>query len=123
MYEVALVYGLRDPRDRRIYYVGCTSSPQSRLIGHLEDARATRGTERATPKDRWIAELLDAGLEPDMVPLDLGVGSGRSGVPEAYSARAREQIWIRRLSVRGEPLLNRPVGWPAGKRKRKRKAA
>lgn len=57
------IYGLVDPRTDQIFYVGVTSlEPDKRLGLHLSSAR--KGTD--TLKDRYVREMLAAGLRPSL---------------------------------------------------------
>lgn len=58
------IYGLRDPRTRRIRYVGCTiQSLLVRLAGHMAEARSPHAKTR---KVVWLRRL---GREPGIVLL------------------------------------------------------
>lgn len=87
MSDKVYIYGLIDPRDRMIKYVGQTVDMRRRLKQHIDD-------RKATPKCRWIAELRHADLEPEMILLET--------VAED-SAHAVENWWI---------LFCRHQGWP-----------
>ena len=84
------IYALCDPRDERVRYVGMTTSPGQRLVGHLRD----RGNEK---KWAWVEELRGLGLKPDLKPL--------AEVAEDVAA-AEEHWWIRFYLDEGEPLCN-----------------
>lgn len=63
------IYGLRDPRDGKIRYVGKTASPPSfRLQSHVDFAR--RHPENSRPVSAWIRELYSWGLKPEIVLLE-----------------------------------------------------
>jgi NUMOD3 motif len=62
---VIAVYGLFDPRDGALRYVGKASDPRVRLKGHLAEARFLR-----THAHRWIAQLRSAGLRPELEVLE-----------------------------------------------------
>jgi hypothetical protein len=64
------VYGLKDPRNGVIRYVGITFDPEQRLRNHLAD-------RSNTPKSAWIRQLRTCGFVPDLVILESGDG-GRS---------------------------------------------
>lgn len=58
------IYGLVDPRDGLLKYVGQTiCSLQNRLRGHLQDHKID------TRKGRWLAELRQLSLKPKIVVL------------------------------------------------------
>jgi hypothetical protein len=50
--ETAEIYGLLDPRDGKLRYIGKAVCAAKRLKSHLRDAR-----KRDTPVYRWINEL------------------------------------------------------------------
>lgn len=76
-----LIYALEDPRDGAVGYVGATTRPAFRLQQHLADGRRV---PLAGPKERWIAALLAAGVEPRMRLLEQ---------TSAVAAPARENHW------------------------------
>lgn len=49
-------------------------------------------------KEQWLFELEQEGLEPGLEILE-------EHVPKAF-VRAREEQWIKRLRLEGEPLFN-----------------
>lgn len=55
------IYGLHDPRDGTIRYIGKAKDSAKRLSGHIRDAR-----RRDTPVYRWIRKLAAMGLKPSM---------------------------------------------------------
>ncbi|NDY96256.1 GIY-YIG nuclease family protein [Wenzhouxiangella limi] len=58
-----LIYGLLDPRDQSLRYIGKTHKRRElRLKEHIEEAK--EGTHR--PVHRWIQELLSEGHEPQI---------------------------------------------------------
>ena len=58
-----LIYGLVDPRDCSLRYIGKTHKrSENRLADHIE--RAQQGDKR--PVYQWIRELLDLGMEPEI---------------------------------------------------------
>jgi len=86
------VYFLLDPRDARIRWVGCTVRP-------LRRKRLWRWQGSSSAKvDAWIQELRSLELRPKFVPVCV-----LQGVVEGHRV---ESELIRRLSIRGEPLLN-----------------
>ena len=85
--EQILIYGLRDPVDGRIKYVGQTQNPKTRLDTHLTLAR----TGKLDPKSRWIASLLQAGLKPVAVILAVATDSNCREMEEKWLASARSE--------------------------------
>jgi hypothetical protein len=92
--DQSTIYLLIDPRDGLIRYVGSTSRPvRVRFLSHRGAAR--RGSHH--PVAVWVRGLLDAGLDPLLVPLD--------SVP-ASVAGAAEDYWITFYLDGDAPLLN-----------------
>lgn len=91
-----IVYGLRDPRDQRIRYVGQTVKKKARRRSH--ELNHFQGN---IEKCNWVRELRSAGVYPEMVDLEICAWS---------ELLEREHYWIQRLVAEGCDLLNRPVG-------------
>lgn len=89
------IYILVDPRDSRIYYVGCTHHPKSRLATHMADTRRKKPTNKA--KCDWLTGVVDSGATPLLVVIET-VSPDR--------AQEREVYWISTLADLGAPLLN-----------------
>lgn len=86
------IYGLCDPRDYVIRYVGKTTQPKGRLRKHIDLAKSGKHY----PVCQWIRDLLAEGEEPVMEILDAEPGLCGSD---------REDAWIHELS-KVQPLLN-----------------
>jgi hypothetical protein len=86
------IYGLVDPRDGETYYVGKSDEPQERFKRHLRDGKREEGA-----KGKWIAELLDLGLEPELVVIE---------AVAADSWEEHEVAVIAEHRIKGAPLLN-----------------
>lgn len=59
------IYALVDPRTKEIRYVGKTINPSQRLIKHTTPWYYNDGTH----KGRWIKQLIQLGLKPEMTIL------------------------------------------------------
>src|SRR5690554_4201777 len=59
------VYVLIDPRTTFPRYVGIARNYNKRFAAHLQEARYGTGMNAA--KNKWIAGLLESGLEPIMI--------------------------------------------------------
>lgn len=58
-----LIYGLLDPRDQALRYIGKTHKRREiRLSEHIEDAQ--NGSQR--PVHRWVREVIEAGRQPEI---------------------------------------------------------
>jgi hypothetical protein len=73
------IYGLVDPRTNAIRYVGFTTrAVLHRVRGHVNEARCFSNRKRPganAERNRWILEVLAAGLRPVFVELLRGVDS------------------------------------------------
>ena len=86
------IYGMLDPRDYKIYYIGYTTlTLQQRLAWHIHD-------DRDTARCLWISGLLSLGLAPMMVELEI--------VRPAKNWPERERWWIQHGRTIGWPLTN-----------------
>lgn len=85
------IYGLTDPRDGRVRYVGKANDPTSRLKGHLRDCR-----RRNTPVYAWIRKLAGLGLSPGLCVLEADCADWKE---------AERRIIAERRGA-GEKLLN-----------------
>lgn len=63
------VYGLMDPRDGKIKYVGQSMGPDERLSQHIYKARKSR-IRRRSALHRWIRKLLKENALPQVVILE-----------------------------------------------------
>ena len=87
------VYGLRDPRDGKIKYVGQTRNPEARYSGHV----AIPTGRGLNAKEQWIKELRDVGAKPELVILE------RPAIGEATNRAERK--WIREAQA-DSPVFN-----------------
>ena len=85
------VYSLTDPRDGRIYYVGCTTNPEQRLRMHS-------GGNSTCTADRINSKLKEEGLQPVMTIL--------ASTEDRQQAGDLERHWIANFST----LVNRKPG-------------
>lgn len=93
-----LVYGLADPCDGRIRYVGKSSTGEARLSGHLSKARLGGRTHR----DNWIRSLFAAGHEPDFEVLEAFENADDLSLAECF--------WIAQMKGLGADLTNHTNG-------------
>lgn len=87
------VYGLVDPRDWRIAYVGRSVDVGKRFKQHIGQLPA-RGLSLAAVKNQWVVGLLGAGCAPGVLVL--------SNDNQAWI----ESRWIFELRKRGQAWLN-----------------
>lgn len=86
------VYGLFDPRDSLLFYIGVTKDPKQRFQQHMQDKLGTRA------KVKRIKELKAIGLKPMMLNLQ---------ITDGHSAPYLEKYWIQFASFLGAKLANK----------------
>lgn len=99
----AYIYGLYDPRNDELKYVGKTKAKRlsERLKEHIRKAKR----EQTSPRDRWIVELLDKSKKPYIIVLDECI---RNDYGEA------EKWWIALCKDLGFELTNLTDGGEEG---------
>ncbi|MHB1086139.1 MAG: NUMOD3 domain-containing DNA-binding protein [Minisyncoccota bacterium] len=98
-HHVTRIYGLADPRDGCVRYVGKTKGAlRTRRNAHVSDVKRGR---TFIPRHRWLKSLLDAGITPEIIEIDI---VSTDGWQEA------EQFWIAYLRSLGCDLLNATAG-------------
>lgn len=91
--QTTSIYGLRDPRDWRIRYIGRTAkSFPKRLLQH----GYIRNPRHYTRRENWIQLLLRQGLKPIMECLEVVPGDGCEA----------ERKWIAKFREMGHDLVN-----------------
>lgn len=97
----SFVYGLVDPRDLVIRYVGRTASGLPKRLGqHLAPSKLAQDT----PLAAWLRELV--ALEEEPIILMLSSVTEDSTEQDGEAWRQAEQKWIVRLRAMGASLLN-----------------
>jgi len=104
MKAITYIYGLIDPRDGLIHYVGRTvQDVERRLITHLSESKWDGALSIGTSKSVWLKELTNAGFSPQIVILGQEeIERGLRGLSEL------ELFWIEKLQAEDHPLKN---GW------------
>lgn len=86
------IYGLKDPRSGLIRYIGKSLRPKARFQSHCYE------TAVGNPhKARWIVQLRDEGLKPELIILETCNETNWS---------ERERYWIKAGRDLGWPLVN-----------------
>jgi DNA-binding XRE family transcriptional regulator len=88
------IYALVDPRDQTIRYIGVSKDVQTRLAQHMREVQ--------NEKRKWLSELYQQGLVPDIKILETIEAEQDADI--IYSQR--ELHWIRYFSQAGAPLTN-----------------
>ncbi len=89
------IYGLCDPRDGQLRYVGQTVNLHQRLMGHMSDAKT-----RQNSRTRWLRELESLQLKPISITIETIETADHAEV------NSRERYWIRWNIKEGKRLLN-----------------
>lgn len=93
--KTVLVYGLVDPRNNAIRYVGKTIHPQQRMSNHMNEISNCH-------RSHWLQELKRLGLTPTMIPLTI--------IDGLWPWQYEEKWWIKHLRSRGCNLVNNTDG-------------
>ena len=93
--ELYAIYGLIDPRDQSVFYIGMTDDVYGRFLQHL------RCDGSNLMKDARIQELKDVNIMVIMSTFQLVRG--------LEDARKREAYWIRHYHDLGMPLTNQMI--------------
>jgi hypothetical protein len=93
MMDDITIYGLVDPRNGHIRYIGQTMKPKTRLAAHCSDV----GLAGAVKKAAWIKELKEVGMKPQLLELE------NVPVDEANSC---ESFYIDYFKMLGADLTN-----------------
>lgn len=97
--DTATIYGLYDPRDESLRYVGVTTTTiEQRLARHISEAkRSLRTGNGISRKNDWVVGLLESGLKPQVREID----------EAPYYERCSAEVgWIQHFSNTGCDLLN-----------------
>lgn len=100
--KVVYIYGLVDPRDRKLRYIGKAHDPHRRYIQHLSVARHAK---RRTYRDNWILKLLTLGLKPGLEILE---------ECDEGTWEESERFWIKEAMQAGLKLTNTSQGGKGG---------
>jgi hypothetical protein len=91
MSRTIFIYGLKDPRDGKIKYVGQTANMTARMASHFSTASPGK-----SKKAKWVEELNREGLAAEPMVLEMC---------DEDSASDRETFWIEEMS-KGAELFN-----------------
>lgn len=96
------IYGLWDPRDGRLRYIGKTVNPRARFYRHLVDYDRGKITHCST----WVKGILQSGNKPMMEILE-------EVTPETWQEIERD--WIAQARTYGLDLVNMVSGGSGGR--------
>jgi hypothetical protein len=104
--ETIYIYGLFDPADSIIRYVGKTPYPHTRLESHYLVGRKVLqgGRTVSTICEKWIAAILEQGRFPEMLILDIA---------SAQNWNEKERYWIEKLHAEQGNLVNSDLKFQA----------
>ena len=100
------IYGLVDPRDGSIRYVGRTVDPRERLYAHCSSSGCASLGGSGKARQDWLRELRGLGLRPTLRELEY--------VETFELAIEAEEQWIAFGLARKWPLTNRHRSGRAG---------
>lgn len=60
------IYGLVDPTNNQLKYIGKSVNPKNRFRKHLQECR-----KKVTYKDRWLNKLLQKNIKPELLIIDV----------------------------------------------------
>ncbi len=75
-----VVYGLVDPRDGLVRYIGSTLDADTRFQAHITEAK---GKYSNSKKCNWVRELLEIGMEPKLIRIRDETGERHARISEA----------------------------------------
>ena len=93
MSKAIYIYGIIDPRYNSIRYIGKSANPKRRMWEHIRDAK--NGVH--TYKHKWLKLLLENGIEPKLIILE---------VTDEENWQEVERQWIAKYSEVGSNLTN-----------------
>lgn len=96
------IYGLRDPRTKKIRYIGKADNPKNRLQNHLCPSNLVRKKHTS----QWLALLKRLGLKPILVILQ--------ELDNDEDWEAAERRWIKNFKDAGCDLTNITEGGEGG---------
>lgn len=96
MKKMVYIYGLKDPRDYQIKYIGKASDINKRYKQHIENY-----TNKKSLKSSWVLSLLRSGLLPILEIVE---------ICDESKWQEREQYWIKYYKELGFDLKNMTNG-------------
>lgn len=94
----AIIYGLKDPRDGLVYYVGQSTRGMRRATKHFNPSSLSRDN---SPKSLWLRGLIQEGVEPDTTTLEI--------LEDPGLLLEREKFWIETWQKLNPKLTNVPT--------------
>lgn len=113
------IYAIKDPITNRVFYIGRSKHPNTRILQHISEAQNYKASRQITEdqlfglekfmkrglgslkKMKWINNIIDKGLQPDLDIID------EWECIDVADANRLEDAWIAEMKRRGEPLTNR----------------
>jgi len=99
------IYGLIDPRDGCLHYIGFAVNFQRRLSSHCSRVKLTTNTK----KNAWLRALIERGLKPELVVLEEIPLTGERELDKKTLSEA-EIYWIAAVRITGAVLKNATHG-------------
>jgi len=109
--NMVYIYGLIDPRNNKVFYIGYAEILKRRLAIHLNVNGKRR--ERNLYKDNVIRKILNLGLKPQMIVLD-SCEKKYNEQQEKYNHELLEIKYIKEYKKLGIKLTNLTAGGDGG---------
>lgn len=118
-YGAFSIYAIKDPITNRVFYIGRSKHPSTRILQHISEAQNYKMSKQISDaqlfglekfvkrslsnakKMKWINNIIDKGLQPELVIID------EWECFDIADANRLEDAWIAEMKRRGEPLTNR----------------
>lgn len=100
MTVTTFIYGLYDPRDNQLRYVGKANNPERRLDAHIREAKLEKRGQ-SSHKNNWLRKLLKNNLYPVLKILE---------EVDAKNWKKHEITWIETSRKNNTKLVNSTVG-------------
>ena len=111
MNKIVYIYGLVDPRNDKIFYIGFTQYLKQRFNAHLNIDGYKR--EKNTYKNNVIRKILNLGLKPQMIILD-SCEKKFNDILNMYEHEKLEKNYIKEYRDKGLSLTNLTTGGDGG---------
>jgi hypothetical protein len=106
------IYGLYDPSNQQIRYIGKTIQPEKRLKHHLFEAQDEKRRTYNTHKNRWVRKVLSEGLSPELTILAITNEENWQEEERKLIAQNKDQWDLTNISAGGDGVdAERTAEW------------